>query len=85
MPVLLAPLVLLALGSAGAQSPSSAPTASAGAWAVEVTLPSGVAASTPAATAPPAAAPVAGGAFAYPADGSVVSVQSSLASATTKV
>jgi len=85
LPALLAPLALLALGSAGAQAPASAPTASASAWAVQVTLPGGVAASTPAATSPPGGVPVAGGAFAYPADGSIVSVQSSVASATTKI
>jgi murein DD-endopeptidase MepM/ murein hydrolase activator NlpD len=85
LPALLAPLALLALGSAGAEPAASSPTASATAWAVEVTLPSGVAASTPAATSPPGGPPVAGTAFAYPADGSVVSVQSSLATATTKV
>lgn len=85
LPALLAPLALLALGSAGAEAPASTPTAAATAWAVQVILPGGVTASTPAASSPPQAAPVAGGAFAYPADGSVVSLQSSVATATTNV
>jgi len=85
LPALLAPLVVLALGTAGAQGPASGPSASATAWAVKVIVPSGTAASTQPAIAPPASAPVAGTAFSYPADGSLVSVQSSLASATTKI
>ena len=85
LPALLAPLGLLALGTAGAQGPASGPSASATAWAVKVIVPTGTAASTQPAVAPPSAAPVAGTAFSYPADGSVVSVQSSLASATTTV
>jgi murein DD-endopeptidase MepM/ murein hydrolase activator NlpD len=83
---LLAPLIgLLALGSAGAVGPATTPTATATAWAIQVVLPAGGGASTPSVSSPPNPAPVAGGVFAYPADGSVVSAQSSTVSATTSV
>jgi murein DD-endopeptidase MepM/ murein hydrolase activator NlpD len=83
--VLLVPLGLLALGSAGAEGPAAGPSATATAWAVKITVPHGTTVATPGATAPPTSAPVAAGSFAFPADGSIVSVQSSLATATTKV
>ena len=79
------PLALLAYGTAGAEGPARAPGAAATAWAIKVALPSASAASTPVVVSPPAAAPAAGGVFQYPADGSVVSAQSSTASATTAV
>jgi murein DD-endopeptidase MepM/ murein hydrolase activator NlpD len=81
---LLLPLALLAFGSAGAEGPAHAPTAAATAWAIKVALPA-TAVATPVVVSPPDAAPAAGGAFAYPADGSIVSAQSTTASATTGV
>jgi murein DD-endopeptidase MepM/ murein hydrolase activator NlpD len=83
--VLLLPLALLALGSAGAEGPASAPTATATAWAIHVTVPNAAGSSTAPVTAPPPAAPSSGGPFAYPADGSVVAAHSILAAATAKV
>jgi len=82
--VLLLPLALLAFGSAEAGGPAHAPTAAATAWAVRV-LPAGApaVATTPVSSPPDAAA--AAVAFAYPADGSIVSAQSTTASATTAV
>ena len=83
--LLLLPLSLLAFGSAGAEGPATAPGAAATAWAIKVSVPGAAGAATPAVVSPPAAAPAAGAAFAYPADGSVVSAQSTTASATTAV
>ena len=82
---LLLPLALLAFGSAGAEGPAHAPGASATAWAIKVSVPGAAAVSTPAVVSPPDAAPAAGNVFAYPADGSIVSAQSTTASATTAV
>ncbi|HEY5294691.1 MAG TPA: M23 family metallopeptidase [Gaiellaceae bacterium] len=85
--VLLLPLALLAFGSAEAGGPAHAPTAAATAWAIKV-LPAGAAANPAVATAPvssPPDAAAAAAAFAYPADGSIVSAQSTTASATTAV
>ena len=85
--VLLLPLPLLAFGSAEAGGPAHAPTAAATAWAVKV-LPAGASATTGLATAPVSSPPDAAAAaatFAYPADGSIVSAQSTTASATTAV
>ena len=74
---LVSPLLgLVALGSAGAQGPTTQPTASASAWGVQVALPNAAPITTTAVSAPPDAAPAAGGLYAYPADGSVVTVQS---------
>ena len=83
--VLLLPLALLAFGSAGAQGPTSRPTASATAFAIRIALPSVAAITTAVVTSPPAGAPAAGAAFSYPADGSVVAAASTTASATTTV
>jgi murein DD-endopeptidase MepM/ murein hydrolase activator NlpD len=80
---LLVPLVLL--GSAGAEGPAAGPTALATATAVRISVPGQPVVSTPTVAAPPAVAPAAGQVFAYPADGSVVSAQSTLAAASTKV
>jgi murein DD-endopeptidase MepM/ murein hydrolase activator NlpD len=82
---LLAPLALLLFGSAGAQGPARTPGAAATAWAVKVSVPSGSGGATPVVTSPPNAAPSAGGAFGFPSDGSVVSAQSTTASAATAV
>ena len=83
---LVSPLLgLVALGSAGAQGPTTQPTASASAWGVQVALPNAAPITTTAVSAPPDAAPAAGGLYAYPADGSVVTVQSTTASATTTI
>jgi murein DD-endopeptidase MepM/ murein hydrolase activator NlpD len=83
--VLLLPLTLLAFGSAGAEGPARTPGAAATAWAIKVSVPSSAGAATPIVASPPAGAPSVGGAFAYPADGSIVAAQSSTASATTSV
>ena len=83
---LVSPLVgLVALGSAGAQGPTTSPTASASAWGVQIALPNAAPVTTTAVSAPPNGAPVAGAVYSYPADGSVVTVQSTTASAITTV
>jgi murein DD-endopeptidase MepM/ murein hydrolase activator NlpD len=82
---LLIPFSLLLLGPAGAEGPAHGPGASATAWAITISLPSSTVASTPTINSPPDAAPAAGGTFAYPADGSIVSAQSTTATATTVV
>jgi murein DD-endopeptidase MepM/ murein hydrolase activator NlpD len=79
------PLALLAFGSAGAEGPAHAPSAAATAWAVKVAPAAGAPAGTPSVSSPPNARPAAGGPFAYPADGSIVSIQSTTASAQTAV
>ncbi|MBA2475918.1 MAG: hypothetical protein H0V40_08215, partial [Actinobacteria bacterium] len=68
----LATLLLLAAGSAGAEPGAASGQASARAYAVKV-LVAGAGGGTPEAVAPPDAARYGGG-FAYPADGSVVAV-----------
>ncbi len=82
---LLVPLSLLAFGAAGATGTGSAPSASATAWAIHVTVGTATAVGTATVSAPPQASPATGGAFLYPVDGSVVSAQSTIASATTTV
>ena len=79
---LLVPVVLLAFGSAGAEGPASGPTTSATAWAIRVSVPGQPVVSTPVAAD---GAVTAGSSFAYPADGSVASAQSTTASTTTGV
>jgi murein DD-endopeptidase MepM/ murein hydrolase activator NlpD len=81
--LLLAPFALL--GSAGAEGLAGGPTALATATAIRITSPGTGVVATGSVSAPPEAAPLAGTAFLYPADGSVVSAQSTLASATTDV
>jgi len=81
---LLLPLALLAFGSAGAEGPSRTPGASATAWAIRISLPSG-SVGTATVSSPPNGAPSAGAAFSYPSNGSVVSVGSTTASAVTAV
>jgi murein DD-endopeptidase MepM/ murein hydrolase activator NlpD len=83
--VLLLPLTLLAFGSAGAEGPARTPGAAATAWAIKVSIPSNAGAATPIVASPPNSAPSAGSAFSYPADGSIVTAQSTTASATTTV
>ena len=83
--VLLLPLTLLAFGSAEAQGPASAPGAAASAWAVKVTPATGTGGGTPAVASPPNATPALGGAFSFPSDGSILTAQSTTASAVTKV
>jgi murein DD-endopeptidase MepM/ murein hydrolase activator NlpD len=75
---------LLAFGSAAAEGPSATPGANATALAIRITGPAG-GSSTAAVSSPPNPAPSAGAAFAYPADGSIVSAQSATASAVTAV
>jgi murein DD-endopeptidase MepM/ murein hydrolase activator NlpD len=82
---LLLPLALLTFGSAGAEGPAHAPGAAATAWAIKVSPPSASAVTTPVVVSPPDATPSAGGVFSYPSDGSIVSAQSTTASATTAV
>ena len=82
---LLLPLALLTFGSAGAEGPARAPGAAATAWAIKISPPAATAVTTPVIVSPPNAAPSAGSSFSYPSDGSVVSAQSTTASATTAV
>jgi murein DD-endopeptidase MepM/ murein hydrolase activator NlpD len=82
---LLLPLVLLTFGSAGAEGPARAPGAAATAWAIKVVVPAASPVATAVVVSPPNAAPAIGGAFSYPADGSIVSAQSTTVSATTAV
>ncbi len=81
--VLLLPLSLLLLGSAGAAGPATGPTAGASAVAIQIVVPNSPGTVTETAVSPPNGAPVLGDAFSYPADGSVVSASSTTASATT--
>jgi murein DD-endopeptidase MepM/ murein hydrolase activator NlpD len=83
--VLLLPLTLLAFGSAEAQGPAPTPGASATAWAIRITPAGGTPAGTPAVSAPPNATPALGSVFSYPADGSILTAQSTTASAVTKI
>ena len=82
---LLLPLALLTFGSAGAEGPARAPTAAATAWAIKISPLPRPAVTTPVVVSPPNAAPAAGSSFSYPADGSIVSAQSTTANATTAV
>jgi murein DD-endopeptidase MepM/ murein hydrolase activator NlpD len=83
--VFLLPLALVALGSAGAEGPARAPGAAATAWAIKVTLPTSNAAASPTVVSPPDANANTSGLFQYPADGSVLTAQSTTASAVTTV
>ena len=76
---------MLAFGSAEAEGPAQSPGASSHSLAIKITTPAAGGASTTASASPPNAAPAVAGVFAYPADGSVVSAQSTTASATTTV
>src|SRR5439155_6308181 len=81
---LLLPIALLAFSAGGAQGTAPTPTASAHALAIRVTSPAG-GSTTVAVASPPNPSPAVGGAFAYPGDGSVLTAQSTTASATTSV
>ena len=78
------PLAGALLAFAGATGRAGTPpAAAASAWAVRVEIAGKPVASTPVAT--PASSPVAGGSFSYPADGSIVSLATSLATASTTI
>jgi murein DD-endopeptidase MepM/ murein hydrolase activator NlpD len=87
VPVLAIAAVAGLAAALGATTRSSAaggaPVAAGAAWAIEISVPGQADVTTRTVSAPPSHAPAAGEAFAYPADGSVVSVQSTTASATT--
>ena len=82
LPLLLALLAFVSTSSGGE---ARAPAAAATAWAIRVTLPGQATQATPSVTSPPAAQPATTGAFAYPADGSVVSAASTTAAAAATV
>jgi murein DD-endopeptidase MepM/ murein hydrolase activator NlpD len=77
-------VMLLAIGSAGAEGPSSTPGATATAWGIHISPAGGTSAGTTTVVSPPPPAPAVE-AFAYPTDGSVVRATSSTASAVTTV
>lgn len=82
---LLLPLALLTFGSAGAEGPARTPGAAATAWAIKISLPAEPAVTSATVVSPPNGSPSVAGPFSYPSDGSIVSVQSSTASAGTSV
>lgn len=82
---LLVPLSLLVLGSAGAAGPATAPTAAAGARAIQIVVPDAAGGGSPSVASPPVASPAATGSYSYPADGSIVFASSTTASASTTV
>lgn len=78
-------LTLLVIGPAGAGGPASTPGAAATAWGIKVSVPNQSAtAATTSVVSPPNGAPAVEK-FAYPSDGSIVSADSSTASAFTDV
>jgi Peptidase family M23 len=81
---LLVPLALLGFAVVGAQGTAPTPTASAHAVAIRITSSAG-GSTTVAVASPPNPSPAVGGAFAYPGDGSVLTVQSTTASVSTSV
>ncbi|HEY6961232.1 MAG TPA: M23 family metallopeptidase [Gaiellaceae bacterium] len=82
---LLALLALLVAVSTSAGSGDRTPGAASSAWAIKVSVPGQADQATTTVSSPPAAQPALGGAFAVPADGSVLSAASTTASATTNV
>ena len=70
------------LSGAGAVSPASSPTSAASAWAVRISVPGQVPVGTPIVSDSGSSS---SGVFTYPADGSVVSAQTTTASVTTSV
>jgi murein DD-endopeptidase MepM/ murein hydrolase activator NlpD len=83
---LLSPLLaVLAFGSARAGGTAHAPTASGTAWAIKVSVPNQGDLTSATASSPPQGAPAAAGRFSYPADGSIVAVQSVTAAVSTTV
>jgi murein DD-endopeptidase MepM/ murein hydrolase activator NlpD len=83
--LLLLVLAVLSTGSAGAQSRAGMPVASASAWAIRISVPGQRDVTSASVAAPPASSPAAGGQFSYPSDGSIVSVLSTTATASTTV
>lgn len=81
---LLLPLTLLLIGPAGAEGPARTPGAAATAWGIKVSVPNQSGAATTSVVSPPNHTPAVEK-FAYPSDGSVVSADSSTASAVTDV
>jgi murein DD-endopeptidase MepM/ murein hydrolase activator NlpD len=78
-------LALLAFVSTSAGGEARTPGAAATAWAVKVAIPNQTGATTPAVASPPASQPTTTSAFQFPADGSVLTADSTTASATTSV
>jgi murein DD-endopeptidase MepM/ murein hydrolase activator NlpD len=78
-------LSLLAFVSTSSGEDTGSPGATASAYAIRIAAPNQQVTATATAASPPAAQPVTTGAFAYPADGSIVSAASTTASATTAV
>ena len=74
---LLVPLVVLGFAAVGAQGTAPTPTASAHALAIRITTPGG-GSNTVQVASPPNPAPAVGGAFAYPGDGSVLTLDVAL-------
>ena len=70
------------LSGAGAVSPASSPTSAASAWAVRISVPGQVPVGTPIVSDSGSSS---SGVFTYPADGSIVSAQTTTASVTTSV
>jgi murein DD-endopeptidase MepM/ murein hydrolase activator NlpD len=70
------------LSGAGAVSPASSPTSAASAWSVRISVPGQVPVGTPIVSDSGSSS---SGVFTYPADGSVVSAQTTTASVTTSV
>jgi murein DD-endopeptidase MepM/ murein hydrolase activator NlpD len=82
LPLLLALLAFVSTSSGG---DAGTPGAAASASAIRITIPGQPTQATPSVTSPPAAPPATTAAYAYPADGSIVSAASTTASATTNV
>lgn len=82
LPILLA---LLAFVSTSAGEGTGSPGATASAYAVRIVIPNQPVTATATSSSPPAGQPVTTSAFAFPADGSVVSAASTTASASTAV
>jgi murein DD-endopeptidase MepM/ murein hydrolase activator NlpD len=82
--VLLVLLTLLLIGPAGAEGPARTPGAAATAWGIKVSVPSSGGAATTSVVSPPNGTPAVEK-FVYPSDGSIVSADSSTASAATEV
>jgi murein DD-endopeptidase MepM/ murein hydrolase activator NlpD len=83
--LLLLVLAVLSVGSAGARGTAGLPVAAATAWAITISVPGQGDVTSATVTAPPPSSPAGGGPFSYPADGSIVSVQSTTATASTAV
>jgi murein DD-endopeptidase MepM/ murein hydrolase activator NlpD len=77
-------VTLLAIGTAGAEGPARTPGAAATAWGIKVSVPNQSGATTTSVVSPPNGTPAVEK-FAYPSDGSIVTADSSTASASTEV